>query len=381
MLTSIDQITNSEWDRRFGAVPVGEPTLFIVPENSPQAARQALYDTVKRNPVPVRSPVILHLSDLHFGSDYAFPLVSRTVPTQKTPLDEAIVDGLKSAQVDPIGLVLVSGDITTHGDGFNDAQVFLESLLDRLGLSPDQMVMVPGNHDIELDSTKTTRSYAAELPFRNFATVVHGEAGRNRELNHLSWFSVDGAREMLVLGLNSVRPRSSGTMDYGYVGRDLYGPLLEEARELRSAILAEEGTPPLCIGMLHHHVLPTPLVEDPDEKRKVSLTLDAGQLIEDLQRAGFDAILHGHQHIPFIGSTSRSWCDEQTGKWVVPRPIHVIGGGSCGARVDRLWNQMRQNAIGVYSVGDDLLNVRMFQFAPGARFSQFLHVPLAIPSR
>lgn len=39
------------------------------------------------------------------------------------------------------------------------------------------------------------------------------------------------------------------------------------------------------IAVLRHHVLPTPLVEAPEDGRPVSLTLDAGQFIEDLKSA------------------------------------------------------------------------------------------------
>ncbi|NEA32644.1 metallophosphoesterase [Streptomyces sp. SID13031] len=375
LLSKIEQVGPAEWERRFGSVPTGEPTLFLIPEEAEDPARAELYRRYAAKPVRLKSSAILHLSDLHFGDDYAFPLLARDVPTLQQTLDEAIADGLEQMGVGQVGLVVISGDITTQGKGFQEAKAFVTALLDKLRLTPEQLVVVPGNHDIELDSTKATRNYAAEQPFRDFLQLIHNNA--DLELNRLAWFSAEDGRDIFVLALNSVRPRAKSTMEYGYVGRDLYGPLLERAKQLRDEVRKPGGPAPISLAVLHHHVLPTPLVEDPDELRPVSLTLDAGQLIEDLQRAGFDAILHGHQHVPFVGNTARSW-RLKTGDWELGRPIHVVGGGSCGVKVGRLWNQMRDNSLGVYTPADGKLDLRMFRFAPGVQFEDLLRLSLPL---
>lgn len=375
LLSKIEKVSAPEWERRFGSVPTGEPTLFLIPEEAEDPARAELYRRYATEPVEVESSVILHLSDLHFGDDYGFPLLARDVPTIQQTLDEAIATGLRRMGIDQVGIVIVSGDVTTQGNGFNEAKAFLEALLDKLRVTRKQLVIVPGNHDIELDSTKATRNYSAEQPFRDFLQLIHNDPGL--ELNRLAWFSADDGRDIFVLALNSVRPRAKGTMEYGYVGRDLYGPLLERASQLRDEVRKPGGPAPISLAVLHHHVLPTPLVEDPDEQRPVSLTLDAGQLIEDLQRAGFDAILHGHQHVPFVGNTARSWRLD-SGGWELGRPIHVVGGGSCSVKVDRLWNQMRNNSVGVYTPRDDTFDLRMFQFAPGVQFRDLMRLSLPL---
>jgi calcineurin-like phosphoesterase family protein len=376
LLSAIEQVNEREWNRRFGAVPTGEPTFFLVPTQAADA-RKVLARQFTAQPVGIRSPVILHLSDLHFGSDYGFPLHRRDVPTPRQTLDEAIEAGLERVGSPPIGIVIISGDITTRGEseGFLEAQGFIERLLDRLRLTAEQLVLVPGNHDILLDDSHMIRSYAAEQPFRNFLHVIYDRNGL--ELNRLHWFATNDGPDLLVLALNSVRPRAQSTMEYGYVGRDLYEPLLKEL----SALIAElrsHGEHPLAVAVLHHHVLPTSLVEDPDTERPVSLTLDAGKLIEDLQQAGVRIVLHGHQHVPFVGSTSRAARDSR-GRWSLDQGVHVIGGGSCSVKVDRLWNQMRDNCLGVYARSDNRLEVNMFQFAPGVEFRELMSV--AVPLR
>ena len=377
LLTEIRKLSVTDWDEIFGGVPLGEPTFFALPAQQPGRAEQLQEEQFAVQPVSTRSSVILHLSDLHFGSDYGFPVSGRKVPTLQQTLDEAIAQGLEHVGISEVGIVVVSGDITTAGeqDGFVEARTFLERLLDRLNLEPQHLVVVPGNHDILLDDSHVTRSYAAEQPFRDMLNLLLRSG--NTELNRIHWFSSEDGNEILVLALNSVRPRAKSTMEYGYVGRDLYFPLVKELQQLRSEIVKQGAITPLLAAVLHHHVLPTPLVEEPSDKRPVSLTLDAGQLIEDLQRVGFHAILHGHQHVPFVGNTSRAFRNKD-GSWELRSPIHVIGGGSCGVRSGRLWNQMRNNSVGIYRPMAGLLEVNMYQFAPGVDFSPHLTLQLPI---
>lgn len=165
-------------------------------------------------------------------------------------------------------------------------------------------------------------------------------------------------------------------MEYGYVGRDLYGPVLEKARRLRSEIEGQGGIKPLMMAVLHHHVLPTPLVEEPEDGRPVSLTLDAGQLVDDLQTAGCHVVLHGHQHVPFVGSTSRAFRHGRG--WSAGRTVHVIGGGSCSVNVTRLWDNMRNNAVGVYQPIDGSLDVRMFELAPRVDLREYMALRLSL---
>ena len=263
LFSSVESVRSDDWDRRFGGVPVGEPTLFLIPTNSADQARALLTEKPTRKPISIRSPVILHLSDLHFGSDYGFPLRRREVPTLQQTLDETIGQGLVRMGSPPIGLLIISGDITTRGEGngFLEAQSFLSSLLPRLHLSSDQVVIVPGNHDILLDDRQLTRNYSSEQPFRNFLNLVYGS--NELELNRLHWFS-SPEKDIIILALNSIRPRAETTMEYGYIGRDLYGPLVDEAGRLNSEIQSKQGIPPISMAVLHHHVLPTPLVENPD---------------------------------------------------------------------------------------------------------------------
>jgi calcineurin-like phosphoesterase family protein len=387
LLTSIRSVATPEWIDRFGAIPGGEPTAFFIPDSrnghAPDGENiksgSAIQSASCGEPVRLAASGILHLSDLHFGSDYGFPLKTGGVPHREA-LDDQIIRGLRDSRCEKIGLVVVSGDITTRGEheGFLEAQRFMGRLLDRLGLTTHHLVVAPGNHDILLEDPHVTRTYHVDQLYRDFINLLY--RADSLELNRLQWFELPDERDLFVLTLNSVRPRRPETMQYGYVGRDLYGPLVEEMAGIRASLVAQGKRQPLAVAVLHHHVLPPPLVEDPEESRPVSLTLDAGQLIEDLQRAGFHFILHGHQHIPFVKSVSQA-LRSGSGAWYMPPLIHIIGNGSSGAMVHRLWNQMRNNCVGVYFARDTHLQVTMYEYADRVPFNRYLSLQLGSPAR
>ena len=77
LLSEIRRVNDTEWNQRLGGVPEGEPTIFVVPLDKPNIARKALRDKYDMTPVEVSTSTILHISDLHFGSDYGFPLIPR----------------------------------------------------------------------------------------------------------------------------------------------------------------------------------------------------------------------------------------------------------------------------------------------------------------
>jgi 3',5'-cyclic AMP phosphodiesterase CpdA len=168
-------------------------------------------------------------------------------------------------------------------------------------------------------------------------------------------------------------------MEYGYVGADYYRPLLDQLSRLRDRVTREGAKRPVAIAVLHHHLLPTGWVEDPEENRPISLTLDAGKLVEDLQAAQVDLALHGHQHLPFVGGTSRVF--QAAATWQVPdAPLWVIGCGSSGVAVTRLWNEMRNNVLGVYHVEEAKFRVRMLQYAPNVDLSDYMDITLPLVS-
>lgn len=100
------------------------------------------------------SLTIVHLSDLHFGA------ITPGAP-------EAAVEAVR--RIGP-GLVIVSGDLTLRGTAreFGEAGAFLEAL----GVDPERLVCVPGNHDVPAYG----QAERFARPLRRYRACVAGQA-------------------------------------------------------------------------------------------------------------------------------------------------------------------------------------------------------------
>jgi hypothetical protein len=92
------------------------------------------------NESPGRTANILHLSDLHFGTlANAHNFHSQLAEDLKGELGCSRLDGL-----------ICSGDLTMvcSDPEYLAAVAFIDKLKDELGLTPDRIILVPGNHDL-----------------------------------------------------------------------------------------------------------------------------------------------------------------------------------------------------------------------------------------
>ncbi|MDQ1353812.1 MAG: hypothetical protein QG657_4119, partial [Acidobacteriota bacterium] len=97
--------------------------------------------------------VFLHLSDLHFGDE------NETAAARRKNTLAKLLDVLKDlpAEWKPQSIV-ISGDIGWSGlkEDYDVAETWLRELLKVLGLSAEDIIPAPGNHDINLKIAKTT---------------------------------------------------------------------------------------------------------------------------------------------------------------------------------------------------------------------------------
>ena len=156
--TEIRDLTRGEFLRDFGDIPSLDPTLYDVSIHDDGSVEMQPSPVWTMEAVPTVGNTILHLSDLHFGDDYGFPLerqhghdVDRYVLLDLIAKRVVQELGLK------VGVVVVSGDIITRGDanGYIMARAFLEELLQCLGLEKRHCVIVPGNHDLWTENLDT----------------------------------------------------------------------------------------------------------------------------------------------------------------------------------------------------------------------------------
>jgi predicted MPP superfamily phosphohydrolase len=87
---------------------------------------------------------ILHISDFHASADRAF---------DQQRVAKALLKNIQAEhEKDPVDLVVFSGDLTdkgTEAEFLLGHELVIEPLLACLDLSPDRLVIVPGNHDVE----------------------------------------------------------------------------------------------------------------------------------------------------------------------------------------------------------------------------------------
>jgi predicted MPP superfamily phosphohydrolase len=342
--TSIEEITSDAFEQRFGPPPSGDGTFFPIWKDRAVTTRKV------SSLIKAGRSSILHLSDIHFGTDFGFPKQSRP---GRTPLLEVIERDLRD---DPPGLIVVSGDITSRADAnvLQDRGLrFLRELSEALKVPTECFVIVPGNHDIALQDYTPT-DYSHEAAFNLFTKEFFGREMKCPELRR---FALSNGRTVELLAINSVRLRHKDERQFGYVQWRLYDDALRST---------EKNPEDLRIAVLHHHLVPAPREEilDPDyPQAAVSVTLDAGSVVEGLQSNGFKLALHGHQHVPAITRIDRGSAAGGKMKLSENGGMMILAAGSAGAK--RLSDEMRDNSYNIIKVFDKGYSVEARRFNPG----------------
>jgi len=362
-LRRILAVSEDRFRAEFGSVPKGEGTFFPAWRHGDRLR----VDELEVFPViEVEGTAIVHLSDLHFGDDFGFP---ERQTLGQTPLLQILTDDLDRLRIRP-ALVVVSGDITTRFDAgamHGPALDFLLGLTETWRILKDQVVIIPGNHDIPLDKANPV-NYSHERVFRSFLQNFYDVPS---ETVYLRRFSLARGPVLELLTMNSARLRTPELKEYGYVEWKLCESLLQ-------SIDADEET--VRIAVVHHHLVPAPRVEIPDPKAPISITIDAGEIIEGLHRHGFSFALHGHQHLPHICRLARglrTTDGDRAIRWPNPYLI-VIGAGSTGARQSRLPDQLRNNTYNLLELQDNRWSYRVRQFNAGMQPEDYI-APQLLP--
>jgi len=375
-------VQQADFKREFVAIPCLDSTLYEVfwsDEGDPNSVEITPGPNWTMVSTPTRGEAVLHVSDLHFGEYHGF--VTERPPSgvgvDGQPLWEIISTRIRRDLGVPIGVVVVSGDLISKGKGeaYADAENFLEQLLGALCLDKEHCVIVPGNHDMwTVDIEHPTRNYKHEQPYKSFLEGFFKTDFRTG-LERVRRYKTPAGRDLVFIELNSSRIRSDALKEYGYVAKHRYERLLGFiADSLRHE---KEASAPVLFAVLHHHVAPVGSVAIPDEKRPVSLCLDAGELIEEFQNFGVQFVLHGHQHAPFVGAASRLPSAFKDGEYV-PRLVYVIGSGSSGAKREALPRNLEANTFGIYVPKGDKLDVTIEKYTDASPPELYRHVVLPI---
>jgi hypothetical protein len=269
-------------------------------------------------------PTLLHLSDLHFGTDEAL----RRQSYLALHINRLITEN-------HVGRTVITGDLFNNPTE-QDALHFLNFRQEIVRYSGKDPIIVPGNHDQKV--------------FGNFHWSL-------RQLSELEWSSVvtDESLEAVFMCFDSSK---DGVLAKGKITKDQLLAVGNAHDHLQVSHPALRGY--MKIALLHHHpfsfdVPPKGLwqaFEMAGIKKEQFLRMEDGdKLVEWCAHRGVTLIMHGHKHVPIH---HRDWIRTNSGQ----RKVDSVGCGSSTGYGDL------PLSVNVVSWGRDRLAVK-FLLDPG----------------
>ena len=247
-----------------------------------------------------RIVTLLHISDLHIGSEEASTRLGRLQQMIRGVLEELPAGG----RVVPV----VTGDIMDDPNprAYDEADRFLDFLHN---LNTDEPVLVLGNHDVRRGGYLET-DLSEALRFRN-----EGVRWLDRERIGIACFNSNlEANSDLDLATGKIGERQFQAM----------GNAIDRKRDSNDYLM---------VALLHHHPVPVPRpswypvsLAEKIFGRLIARTVelrDASAFKRFVRDRRFTAVLHGHEHIPRFDKI-----DAATGE-----DIAIIGCGSSVGKV------------------------------------------------
>lgn len=285
---------------------------------------------------PTKGKYILHLSDIHFGENHAFknPLGGRQNLVAKQELCDVILEDLETQGItsSDIAVVIISGDLTWEANPheFSNALKFLEKMKNYFGLSNKQIIIVPGNHDIEWLGEDGNIDSNAELNYYNFYNSFYN-VFPEKSFIRIGKFNINN-KIVCVIGLNSCRLESMENAGFGYVGD-------EQLRKVQQYLEINKDIDIIC-AVCHHHLLPVNYVEEISvNDKRISMMLDAELVMRTLLANRVNITIHGHQHQPYYSQIRRiipDYINKSGRRERLDEKLSVIGGGSCGVKQSKI---------------------------------------------
>lgn len=283
---------------------------------------------------------LLHLSDLHFSSNAE---IHRFTSVKPKRLAQRFLAPLPKS-INP-QYVILSGDFVQDGDSaeFALARPFVDSLLEQLKLDKSKLLLIPGNHDIRWKrGTELATGDERTSPYRDFFELVRGHKPDP------SFSDFIAEKEISLVAFNSSVLESAKVPGFGFVGDE---QLERVWKNVRRAPNFSEDAP--RVGIIHHHVLPVSWLEPLRDDNIYSLTLDAERVQQWFMDNGFRALLHGHQHQPFLRATYNPGKARKS-------DLLISGAGSaCGA--PKILGASSRNHYQVVRVAPRFIEVQWYQ--------------------
>jgi len=269
---------------------------------------------------------LLHLSDLHIHNDAAAAIY-------RTQLETDSIDELGVKRLD---YLIISGDIanTATEAEYRAAFKFVDGIVKRFGLDASRVVVVPGNHDVDWESSLKAYvfQYRSKMPlsvasnriiaagdigvlirddeayqqrFANFSTHfygrIYGGSGYPTDVREQAVIRAHSEDRLLFLGLNSA-------WDLDHHFRERYSINSESVSRAIDEIHSKQYDGWLKIAIWHHPVSGTQAMN--------------GEFLQLLAVHEFKMCMSGHIHEASEGFY----------KYDSDRSLHLVGAGAFGAQ-------------------------------------------------
>lgn len=331
-----------------------------------------IIEPVSADPVKLKSNKILHLSDLHYdirpdGSQHSWSRPHRV------PLHDMIASSLGNQILSEISLIVVSGDFTfrTKREEFDQAASGINALIGATGLGVDNVVICPGNHDLawtrneddvfdsQLDVEPAVPNPIATAEYKRFYERLL-QHSPNGDLSMGRRYVLPNGQVLEVCSLNSnnLEQGKRYLSGMGYIGPSAF-------EKVRNAMNWDNPSLALRMVVLHHHLVQTENVEDPDEyNRGFGMAIDGQRLMRDAGRVGVQLAIHGHKHRAFFWRSSVYELPEQNRDSYAVGSISIIGAGSAGSTAV----SDESNFFTLLEVRPTCLSATMYRSKQGGKF-------------
>jgi len=199
-----------------------------------------------------------------------------------------LLRGARAVEEAGVDAVLVTGDLTDDGDGYELVEAAFASYKRR-----GRLLAIPGNHDLYLfplagSGRPRATSEGKRAAWRAFAARL------GLDLHPCgAWSKAIPEADAIVVGLDScARPQRRFFRQNGAIGPAQLGWLRELA-----ASPAWSGARHRLVA-LHHHVVPLPHGVGKSAPSEIGMRLDDAKTVaEVLNEVGATLVMHGHRHV------------------------------------------------------------------------------------
>ncbi|HAS6216553.1 TPA: metallophosphoesterase [Vibrio vulnificus] len=311
-----------------------------------------------------KGSTIVWLSDIHFdrdGAKHNFPFEDTA---QHKCLSTRVIEVIdKHSDVDKCAGLLISGDLTwqSQPEGFERAEKFITDISSSQDLSPHDIAICPGNHDVGLvnreeyedlfgpakeeDWERSVEEYhtSSKANYVQFYSRIFKRAPEDN-LSQGRKFLLEGHKVVEIASVNScaLQQVKNTFQGVGYIGEkqleDIAQQMEWKGRQKPKSVTR------ICI--LHHHLTPVNVSEDAYVDFRYSVTLDAERFMQWVVEHKVDYVLHGHMHKNFTTIITRKKHPlEPEGTNSSEHSFRVVALGSSGVDRENLPGEDASNYV------------------------------------